>query len=307
MGSLVDGVRYRFRPHLAALIALVALIALYFFTPTATVELPQALRLTRGEDQKTEYLEVPIVSYTHHDGFVKDLQVDFVGAVHLGDRAYYEGLNTRFRGYDAVLYELVSDGEHLPEKGGARTDSLLGSVQRGLSNLMGLTFQLDEIDYRARNFIHADLTPDQLRAAMTARGESLPQLLMKIIKLSSDPEIAKGLQSQDGEDPLEGINPLMIVLRGPTADDKLKIRRFMAKGLVGSDAVLKLMEGENGFSLITDRNAAVVSVLKREVGAGKRKVAIFYGVGHLPDLHKRLTDELGLTLKKVEWVRAWRM
>ena len=307
MIPLTEGARFKFRPHLAALVALIACIAIYLWSTPSTVELPKPLRLVTGEDAKTEYLEVPIATYVHRDGLLKGIKVDFVGAVHLGDRSYYEGLNTRFRGYDAVLYELVSDGDHVPERGGERTDSLLGSMQRGLSNLLGLTFQLDEIDYRAKNFIHADLTPDQLRVAMAARGESLPQLLMKIIKLSTDPEISKDLQTRQGDDPLAGLNPLMIILRGPTADDKLKIRRFMARGLVGSDSVLKLLEGEKGFSLITDRNAAVVSVLKREVAAGKRAIAIFYGVGHLPDLHKRLTDELGLSLQKVEWVRAWRM
>lgn len=307
MGVEREGVRFRFRPHLAALFALLVLCVVYFLRIPSSVELPKALRLSQAEDRQTEYLEVPIVSYSLHEGFLKDIQVDFFGAVHLGDKAYYESLNERFRSYDSVLFELVSEGDNLPERGGERSDSLLGTVQRGLSNLLGLSFQLDEIDYRAKNFVHADLTPAQLSAAMAARGESLPQLLMKIIKLSSDPEIARGLQAQGSADPLEGINPLLIILRGPTAQDKLRIRKFMAKGLVGSDAVLKLLDGEAGFSLITDRNAAVVSVLRREVAAGKRKLAIFYGVGHLPDLHKRLTDDLGFSLKKVEWVRAWKM
>lgn len=302
-----EGVRFRFRPHLAALLACIILTALYLLNSRSPTEPPTALRISQGDDKSTEYLEVPIVRYTHREGVLRNLHVDFIGAVHLGDRTYYDSLNERFRSYDAVLYELVSDGDRVPERGGKNTDSLLGSVQRGLSNLLGLSFQLDEIDYRARNFVHADLTPAQLTAAMAARGESLPQLLMKIIKLSSDPEIAKGLQVQNGEDPLQGINPLLIILRGPTPQDKLKIRKFMAKGLVGSDAVLKLLEGEAGLSLITDRNAAALSVLKQEIAAGKKKIAIFYGVGHLPDLHEHLTNDLGFTLTSVEWVRAWKM
>jgi hypothetical protein len=163
------------------------------------------------------------------------------------------------------------------------------------------------VNYRAKNFIHADLSPEELSDAMAARGESLPQLLMKLVKLSTDPEIKKSLEANGyKEGSLEGINPLLILLRGPTQEDRLKIRRFMAQGLVGSDAVMKVLEGDKGFSLITDRNSEVMAVLNRETALGKRKIAIFYGVGHLPDLHKRLLEQ-GYRLAKVEWLTAWNM
>jgi hypothetical protein len=142
---------------------------------------------------------------------------------------------------------------------------------------------------------------------MAARGESLPQLLMKLVKLSTDPEIKKSLEANGyKEGSLEGVNPLLILLRGPTQEDRLKIRRFMAQGLVGSDAVMKVLEGNKGFSLITDRNSEVMAVLNRETALGKRKIAIFYGVGHLPDLHKRLLEQ-GYRLAKIEWLNAWNM
>src|SRR5690625_6813811 len=48
----------------------------------------------------------------------------------------------------------------------------LGLIQGGLKNLLGLSFQLEEIDYTAANFMHADLSPGELEAAMEARGES---------------------------------------------------------------------------------------------------------------------------------------
>lgn len=296
---------------IAGILILLSIVGLSLYLESSRpTPLPELLRITsqgKGAEQ-VHYLEVPLVRYVLGGRFARKATVDFVGAVHLGDASYYEELNNRFKRYDAVLFELVSDGDAMPRKGDERGDSLLGTVQRAMGNLLGLSFQLDKIDYRARNFVHADLTPQQLSEAMAARGESLPQLLMKIMRLSFDPELEKSIKAKGfDQKSLDGINPLLIILRGPTPEERLKIKRFMAQGLIGSDSVLKMLEGESGFSLITDRNAAVMQVLEQELAAGKTKIAIFYGVGHLPDLHNRLTKERGLTLSDVEWLKAWKM
>ena len=291
---------------LTTLVLIVGIVG-YLVEGRRTLPLPPIMRITSDAASKAQHLEVPLLRYTKGSQFKDQIVVDFVGAVHLGEKQYYGDLNKRFTSYDAVLFELVSDGTNLPEMGGQGEDSILGTVQRAFSNLLGLSFQLDEVNYRARNFIHADLSPEELRDAMSARGESLPQLLMKIIKLSTDPELKKALEAKGYKDGvLDGVNPLLILLRGPTQEDRVKIRRFMAQGLVGSDAVMKVLEGEKGFSLITDRNSEVMAVLNKETALGKRKLAIFYGVGHLPDLHQRLTEQ-GYRLAKVEWLNAWNM
>ena len=299
----------RNRSWVIGLISLIAIVALvgYFVEAKRDVPLPPPLRITKDPGSKRQHLEVPILRYTKESRFDDSIAVDFVGAVHLGERAYYEDLNKRFEKYEAVLFELVSDGQNLPAIGEERGDSILGTLQRSLCGLLGLSFQLDEINYKAKNFVHADLSPQELSDAMTARGESLPQLLMKLIRLSTDPELQKALEEKGyAENSLDGVNPLLILLRGPTTEERMKIRRFMAQGLAGSDVVMKLLEGEKGFSLITDRNIEAMSVLNRETAEGKRKLAIFYGVGHLPDFHKRLVDQ-GYRLGSVEWIDAWDM
>src|SRR5687767_12127019 len=48
-------------------------------------------------------LETSIVRYANDEGDT----VDLIGAVHVGDRAYYDLLNERFKNYDALLYEMV--------------------------------------------------------------------------------------------------------------------------------------------------------------------------------------------------------
>ena len=285
---------------LAALLMAAALVV----RTSAPIQLPDPLRITPSSTG--QFLEVPVVSYAKGPAFSSAVSVDFVGAVHLGEKGYYDGLNRAFKEYDVVLFELVSDGDRLPERRPDQPMSLLGVFQQSLANLLGLTFQLNEVDYSAPNFVHADLSPDELRAAMTARGESLPQLFIKLLKVSSDPAVEKSLKDHGFTSAnLDGINPLLVILRGPTAEERQRIKRFMAQGLVASDSVLKMLEGDNGFSIITDRNKAIMTALNRELVKGKRKIAIFYGVGHLPDLHKRLTTELGFSIVAIQWNKAW--
>ncbi|SVD08140.1 uncharacterized protein METZ01_LOCUS360994, partial [marine metagenome] len=60
------------------------------------------------EKEKGAALEVGIISMQHK---VSGAKVDLVGAVHIGDQAYYEGLNKAFKKYDSVLYEMVKPAD----------------------------------------------------------------------------------------------------------------------------------------------------------------------------------------------------
>jgi hypothetical protein len=71
------------------------------------------------------------------------------------------------------------------------------------------------------------------------------------------------------------------------------------------DELLKAIEGETGSVLIADRNKVVVDVLKSEIAKGRKKIAVYYGVGHLPDMHKRFSKEIGLKLQSIDWMAAW--
>jgi hypothetical protein len=56
--------------------------------------------------------------------------------------------------------------------------------------------------------------------------------------------------------------------------------------------------------IIGDRNAKCVEVLCRQVEGGKRKLGVFYGAAHLPDLERRLL-EMGYRRGKQKWLTAW--
>lgn len=289
---------------LAAGVIVTVAALLTFRSPRVT--LPPGLELQLPAGDRAGSLKVPIVRYQRYapDGSLQRL--DFVGAVHLGEAAYYQALNARFRGYDAVLFELVADPDVLNSRSNSENRSPIGFIQQALADLLGLQFQLEGINYGAANFVHADLSPRQLSAAMTARGESMASVLLKLILISFDPKVKEEMSRSGYEEPeLEGVNPVMLVLRGPTAEERKKLKIFFAKGLVSSDVIIKQIQGESGSSLIDDRNAAAVQVAKEQLGSGQRSLAVFYGVGHMQDLDKRFREELGLSLVGVEWVQAW--
>jgi hypothetical protein len=303
MASIVGSFVRRLSPWLLGAL-LFAAVAFGAYRACGSKELPLPRIMQIAESSTARTLQVPVLHYTR-DG--EPTVVDFISAVHIGEKSYYEQLNQLFTKYDVVLFEMIAD-ESVEEKlrSHEKKDSSLGSFQRKMAEFCGLSFQLDEIDYSAPNFVHADLSPDALRDAMTMRGESPLQLIGKILKLSFDPKFAKTIQESGFNNAgLDGVNPLLVMLRGPTDRERGKIKKFMAQGMTASETVLSALEGERGISLIDDRNARIVTVLREQLAAKRGRIAIFYGAGHAPDLHARFNNELGFKLTKIEWLNAW--
>ena len=108
--------------------------------------------------------------------------VDLIGAVHVGDAAYYRQLNTRFKQYDALLYELVAPEGTVVERGrGTSNANPLGALQNGIKNILDLDHQLEQVDYTQPNFVHADLSPDQFLQAMKDRDESFLDMYFRLV------------------------------------------------------------------------------------------------------------------------------
>ena len=114
------------------------------------------LRFVENDDG--ESLQTAIVTYVSISG----VKVDLVGAVHIADKAYFDALNARFKTYEAVLYELVGRPIELREdlKPGDGSEKLqwLGQVQETMRKTLKLESQLRGIDYKAKNFVHADMS-----------------------------------------------------------------------------------------------------------------------------------------------------
>ena len=50
-----------------------------------------------------------------------------------------------------------------------------------------------------------------------------------------------------------------------------------------------------------------LEVLEEQLKAGKRRIGIFYGAGHLPGMERRLIADFGLKRSNVHWIEAWNL
>lgn len=255
----------------------------------------QYIRVTKTADGEPRSLDTAIVQYvgqpdTPHENTV----VDLVGVVHIGQAEYYDALQKRLAEYDVVLYELVApDGTRIrPEDLEARR-GVLASMQTGMKDMLKLEYQLEKIDYMAENFRHADMSPEEFIADMEKRGDSVFKMAARMM--------GAGLatQASSGSD----VNMLMALF---SKDRAMRMKQAMAEQLTDIDAVTAGMNdatGEN--TLIKGRNVKALNVLKEELEKGNKRVAIFYGAGHLDDMAERLESDFAMKVAKTDWLEAW--
>lgn len=253
------------------------------------------------QKEKATELQTAVVRLTKGDA-----SVELVGAIHIADRKYYQALNTRFIGYDALLWEGIGSGkpaalkeiqedeeeageippEAAPKKKG-KLDGLHGAYETG-AKWLDLAYQMKEIDYTKANFVHADLSMEEFAALQEQRGESLLGFVLKA-GLEADP---KGVKQPST------FKLLTSLVRG----SKNGLKRELVHTLGAGDDQVAGLTGES--VIISDRNVKCLEVLAREVGAGKKKLGIFYGAAHFPDMVKRLV-EAGWVQTGTEWMTAW--
>lgn len=257
---------------------------------------PQFLRVRRDADGRPKRMETAIVRYASDKTESKQSYVDLIGAVHVADKAYFDKLNRLFRSYDVVLYELVApEGTRVPKGGGQKSKSVVSSVQIGMKRMLELEFQLEQIDYTKKNFVHADMTPDEFAKSMKDRGESFVQILFRMM----------GQSAAQQADASGGSSDVRLLMAFFAEDRALRLKRIMAEQFEDMEGTMAAFSGPSGSTLVTERNKKALSVLSRELKAGKRRIAIFYGVGHLADMEERLESEFGLSRGKARWISAW--
>lgn len=226
----------------------------------------------------------------YRDG--SDRTVDLVSVVHIGDSSYYADLEQRFSAYDALLYELVAPKGSRPGRGRKKGTSVISQVQRLMKDSLDLQFQLDAIDYEAKNFVHADLSPKEFLAKQKERGESMVTLMIRAM-------LAGMQNSKDG--PQITSYHLLFGINNP------KYLKFLfAQQLENVEALLAALGGGKGeeSTIVGDRNAAAIEVLNERLEKGDDNIGIFYGAAHMPDLEDRLL-QLGFKYEGEEWLTAW--
>ena len=286
-------VRLSVKPmYLQRLLALLLVLA-PFTALSAEVPRSEFTRIATGDDGAPESLQLAVVTYARAGGG-PDVRVDLISAVHVGDKTYYAELNHLFETYDALLYELIAPPGTVitPDM---RPTGIVSGLQRGLTALLGLSFQLEEIDYMRPNFVHADLSPLEMSQRMAERDESLYVYFWRIVYASL---------RQYGRDPLNLRN--MSVLAGAASSERQThpLKLLMANEFSDIDRLQGMLGEDSDSAVIGARNERAIAVLQREIDAGARKLGIFYGLAHMRDLENRLLA-IGYRPVATRWVDAW--
>lgn len=287
----------------AALTALVGAFALAQATKPAAAPAARDAKqfhadefLRYVDDDVRPRLEVSIFTLKGADGFT----VDLVSAVHIADESFYQDLNHRFEGYDAVLYEMVKPKDAAAPVKGHKSGSAVSGLQRGMKTMLGLTFQLDEVDYQKDNFVHADLDVDAFFKRQEERGESLMGLMMK----------AYMQQLTGAEPPPSSTSTKPVKYKPITFGNTVESRQYALKvvlgGMFGDLERQSLgLDGPDGSAILTDRNDAAIEVIRRVRKEGKKRIAVFYGAAHMPDMATQLVVHDGLKPTATDWLTAW--
>jgi hypothetical protein len=252
------------------------------------------LRLTRDAKDRPTALQTAIVRFEAEDAEREGLIVDLIGAVHVGEKEYFETLNREFESYDALLYELVAPEDARPKQGD-RSDHPIAKLQTGMKGLLALDFQLDHIDYTKPNFVHADMSPDEFAKSMASRGESIWTILARLLERA----MTQQAKQDDGSAEAKLFAGLF------SNNRSLKMKRLLAEQFEDIDGAMAAFNGPEGSTLVTERNKKALSVLRREIGEGEKRLGIFYGAGHMDDMAERLAADFHLARKETRWLTAW--
>lgn len=279
-------------PKLTIFVLLLALSA----TATTAEKAPGFVRIDQTEDDTPRALQMAIVRYVPKND-EQLLAVDLVSAIHIADLSYYEELNTRFEDYDVLLYELVAPKDATAHRRSERSNGVLSSTQIGMTKLLDLSFQLDGINYDRANFVHADLSPDELRVQMQQRGESFYVYFWRLFFAAID---------DYAQDPL-GIRDMEVLGAAISRGQNDAFKSLMAHEMTNLEAQRDVLGDDSSNAIIGARNQRAIDVLKEQIALGEQRIGIFYGAAHMPDLEERLLDQLGLTYSETLWVDAWQL
>lgn len=254
------------------------------------------LRIRRDDQKEPVAMETAVTRYVAEDEPRKGLTVDLIGAVHVGESEYYAALNKLFQSYDGVLYELVApEGTRaVPEPSGGKRHPI-SYLQHVMKNVLKLDFQLDRVNYSAPNMVHADMSPEQFSQSMKERGESFFSMFLRMFKQS--------LAAQAGRE--NGPSDVDMLIALVAKDRAFRLKRLMAEQFEDLEGAMSALDGPDGSTIITERNKKALEVLRKQIDQGKRKLAVFYGAGHLPDMEKRLLSDFGLKRGSQQWLVAW--
>ena len=88
--------------------------------------------------------------------------------------------------------------------------------------------------------------------------------------------------------------------QGPT------LKTLFAYEITNLDSIQDILGEDSDSAIIGARNERAIEVLRAQLDKGSKRIGIFYGVGHMPDLEARLAA-MGLVRTDTVWIDAWKL
>ena len=248
-------------------------------------------------------LETSVTRFRHPES---QQLVSLVAAVHIGEVGYFQRIQEQLDRHDLVLYEMVGgpapgspdapvEAQEHDEVDEINRLEFISTLQRGMQEMLQVEHQMEQIDYTRGNLRHADLTSRAFRLALQVHGlfDIDPNALLK----GFAPAMLDGFRLQAALS---------------TDDDQTvnRVRWTMAQMLARSAnqmAILGIKDIEKPEDLILGiRNDHLWKVFQRSVPERWRRIAIYYGAAHLPDIRRRLLEKGWVQVEAI-WIPAWKI
>jgi hypothetical protein len=235
-----------------------------------------------------------------------------VGVSHVGESNYYARIQEHLDAQKLVLFEGIGDHSgpggfrpQAPSPPDAR-DAKLSSLQTTMAESLGLVFQLEAIDYNRPTFRNSDLSIQELREIFAGAGQGTQ-------KDGASESFESLLSLMEGGSFFDSILQTGLRLLGTS-------RKFQALSKLALMDAIDEIGGDPGrvaglpaeFKellevLIEKRNQRVITDLKLDLAeAGKGdSISIFFGTGHMPDMERRLREQLHYWPDGQIWLTAF--
>lgn len=205
----------------------IAVVLLSLIVSTALAQTTQPARFLRVDRNATETIvRTSITRYRHASGAT----VDLVAMMHVGNASYYADIDRQLQNEDAVLFEFVGKP----------------SAYRPVSNPDAIVAQPSQIDYRASQFVQADIDPAEFRLRAKPIIAPSPQNVTELIRALPDVENPQVLSGLDPHFLIDERNRILIQAVGhrlARGDTRIAIL-YGAAHMPGID---RLLRSELGF------------------------------------------------------------
>lgn len=289
---------------------------------------PEPLSYVRISDVDSNHVQLQIAAREFLPNRRGRPVVWLTGVSHLGDPSYYAALQSHLNTQTLVLYEGVgaadaeteadsapaaatppaveSDDDAAAETPATATSDNRGSFQSAMAASLGLVFQLEAIDYRRSNFRNSDLSITQLRDLMNQAETGSGQH-------GASQSFENLLGMMEGNSWFDALLQLALRLLGANP-------KFQALGRLALIDLLGQIQGDpsrlQGLPpemkqllevLLQRRNEKVIADLTERLSdvGPHGSIAIFFGTGHMPDMEKRLRNELQYHPATNRWFTAF--